>query len=1051
MGFVTLPDGGIVWVPLTEEEIEKSRRILSFPYEEKKEEVKDIVDYKQAMMRHAAESSFTAKRLISSHKVLFNSINQVATSGKLDAVDIILPVYNSLHVVKLCIDSVLARTEWPYKLIIVDDASDEKTKEYLHVFAEKYPQHLVLTNKKNRGFAATVNRGLLAGTSPYICLLNSDVIATQGWLTKLVLALKADPRNQIVNPTTNNTALINVNMQPGTSYIDMNRALEAMSGQDYPEIMPTGFCFMFPRELIHKIGVFDESYKNYGEESDFFMRMLTYRLPNGVYPRYRAILADNTYMFHERGTSFSQLGTDAHMGFRKSSSERFNRLWPGYKDWASNYNPAKVLSNLRQNIASPWLNTNYKYNVCWVVYSTSFCGGMKYITDIVNYMIEQGINAKVVRILRDEKSEQQVMGELRTSPIVFNSPKDMLDNFNTRVFSEGIVIAATNELVEMVNSLCLLNQNLKPLLHSQSYDPGISPDEETKKVMEENYAKFPVVTNAWWLNETVKNKYNGKTLGFIRPGVDLELFYPRGRESGDERKTVMFIINPFYPFKGLDRAKKTIQHLWNHAAKRNVEIRIFAYGVDNLPELPVVSCLGGISQTRLAQLLGSEVDIFCDPAHVQSYGMPAIEAMASGVVPVLWDNMGIKEYATNDQTAIILPNDSSPESVASKIFELMMNEKKLKILSDNGIQAAKHQDRKVSIKYFVKTLEDYFNLNVEPKKIVVVTPHLRKHGGPTTILHLANNLKNIGHDVTLASVYSDLNPAIVDLCEVPIMLDVNNLPACDVLITNSDNPCNEQFSSLQQAKHKILLKLSHNARFQQLENDALTLPWDRIITSTAPLVEACKTPQVDAGWTHPSREATRVGWYHYGHDIFAFPPISRNYREIKTGMVIGTLIHAHESKGTKIAIDAMEKLKHKYLNAVHFIGVGEIPDYKSPTWMQYFQGLNRSQLANTMRQVDIWVVASFTEGLGRMALEAMSSSCAVVVSDTGAEFAEDGVNCLVFPKGDADQLFNSIELILNSPDLYRRLSKAGFETACEMADPRPLMMNINRVLKEVCK
>ena len=183
-------------------------------------------------------------------------------------VDIVLPVYNGLNVLIPCIHSVLTRTQWPFKLIVVDDASpDEATREWLTKFEAEYPQHTVLRNKKNRGFAATVNRGIEFGDSPYVCLLNSDVMVTKGWLMKMVMALESDERNKIVNPCTNNTALINVPLQQGYDYQDMNRAFEKMSHHLYPEVMPTGFCFMFPRSLVEEIGLFDEGYGSYGEEA----------------------------------------------------------------------------------------------------------------------------------------------------------------------------------------------------------------------------------------------------------------------------------------------------------------------------------------------------------------------------------------------------------------------------------------------------------------------------------------------------------------------------------------------------------------------------------------------------------------------------------------------------------------------------------------------------------------------------------------------------------------------------------------------------------------
>ncbi|KKL70806.1 hypothetical protein LCGC14_2101200, partial [marine sediment metagenome] len=77
---------------------------------------------------------------------------------------------------------------------------------------------LLSWNKKNRGLAATVNRGIEHGENHYICVLNSDVIVTKGWLKKMVLAIEADERNKIVNPCSNNTALINIPLQQGYDY-----------------------------------------------------------------------------------------------------------------------------------------------------------------------------------------------------------------------------------------------------------------------------------------------------------------------------------------------------------------------------------------------------------------------------------------------------------------------------------------------------------------------------------------------------------------------------------------------------------------------------------------------------------------------------------------------------------------------------------------------------------------------------------------------------------------------------------------------------------------
>jgi len=59
-----------------------------------------------------------------------------------------------------------------YEVIIVDDASDEKIKEQVHT---EFPEVTVLENKKNMGFAPTVNKGIFHAHGDFVLLLNSDV------------------------------------------------------------------------------------------------------------------------------------------------------------------------------------------------------------------------------------------------------------------------------------------------------------------------------------------------------------------------------------------------------------------------------------------------------------------------------------------------------------------------------------------------------------------------------------------------------------------------------------------------------------------------------------------------------------------------------------------------------------------------------------------------------------------------------------------------------------------------------------------------------------
>jgi glycosyltransferase involved in cell wall biosynthesis len=251
-------------------------------------------------------------------------------------------------------------------------------------------------------------------------------------------------------------------------------------------------------------------------------------------------------------------------------------------------------------------------------------------------------------------------------------------------------------------------------------------------------------------------------------------------------------------------------------------------------------------------------------------------------------------------------------------------------------------------------------------------------------------------------------------------------------------------------KKKVMLKLSHNERFKELEANSLNLEWDAIATSTDWLQKACNA--VTEGWDYSTgHNAKRVGWYHYGHSLFSQNTHRRPYGNNKVGITIGTLIHQHPLKGTNEALVVMESLLKKYPGAIRMVGVGEVPGFEKtkPPWLNYVAGVSREDMAGVMSQVDIWLVASHTEGLGRMTLEAMSSGCAIVSTDTQAEFLKDGQNCMLAKVGDVQGLTDCCDRLFNAEALKADLVKNGLATATQAADPTDYIANWNKIIGDL--
>ena len=196
-------------------------------------------------------------------------------------------------------------------------------------------------------------------------------------------------------------------------------------------------------------------------------------------------------------------------------------------------------------------------------------------------------------------------------------------------------------------------------------------------------------------------------------------------------------------------------------------------------------------------------------------------------------------------------------------------------------------------------------------------------------------------------VYTDFNPEVLNTAIVPVGTDYRHLAeGTSVCIINSDNPFAEEIMYHNPDVKYVMMKLSHNKRFQETESKNLNLDWDHIMTSTLWLKHACMEKM--EGWDHETWDedkVTCVGWHHYGHHLFNYPPQNKVYGDAAAGIRVGTLIHNHPLKGSQCAIEAFVGLKKKWEGLFRAVGVGETRAKLPPYW-SYFQSLNRVQFTS---------------------------------------------------------------------------------------------------------
>ena len=241
-------------------------------------------------------------------------------------ISIVVLTYNNLDFSKKCIHSIIDKTAYPnYELIVVDNASEDGTKDYLKALQETNPDVKVILNKSNIGFAAGNNVGIQASVGDYIVLLNNDTIVTRGWLTALSKHLENDEKLGMCGPVTNsigNEAKIKVD------YHD-NQGLDLFAYQyttmhlneEYADVRVLAlFCTMIRRKVIEACGLLDESYGIGMFEDDDYAESVKKA-------GYQLTIAEDAYIHHFESVSFKKLEDDDFKKLYEENKKKFEKKW----------------------------------------------------------------------------------------------------------------------------------------------------------------------------------------------------------------------------------------------------------------------------------------------------------------------------------------------------------------------------------------------------------------------------------------------------------------------------------------------------------------------------------------------------------------------------------------------------------------------------------------------------------------------------------------------------------------------------------------------------
>ena len=198
-------------------------------------------------------------------------------------IGIVIVTYNSENYIDACLASLFSELDDKSKVILVDNASrDESVK----IVEDNWSRVEVVKNDSNKGFSVAVNQGIklcLQADCEYILLLNPDTVLEKGALGEMLRVMQEGAKTAVVQP------LITLMSDPekintwGNEYKGFGLVSLGGFGQELrtsnfehrtsPISYASGACMLIRASILAEIGLFDERYFLYFEDTEFSERV----------------------------------------------------------------------------------------------------------------------------------------------------------------------------------------------------------------------------------------------------------------------------------------------------------------------------------------------------------------------------------------------------------------------------------------------------------------------------------------------------------------------------------------------------------------------------------------------------------------------------------------------------------------------------------------------------------------------------------------------------------------------------------------------------------
>jgi len=245
------------------------------------------------------------------------------TNSHFPLISVVVLNWNGRQVVETCLQSLQEQTYQPLEIIVVDNASTDDSVEWVR---QKFPQVKLIVTERNLGFGGGNNVGIQASLGRYLMMLNNDTRLNPTCIEELRRAIEADKNygacaSKILLEFEDNLIdAAGIVVCPDGLSIGRGRLEKGERYDEEVEVFFASDCAcLYRREMLEDIGLYDEDFFAYADETD-----MGWRAQLGGW---KCIYNPKAVVYH-----FHSASSGTYSSFKAFLVER-NRIWVAIKNF----------------------------------------------------------------------------------------------------------------------------------------------------------------------------------------------------------------------------------------------------------------------------------------------------------------------------------------------------------------------------------------------------------------------------------------------------------------------------------------------------------------------------------------------------------------------------------------------------------------------------------------------------------------------------------------------------------------------------------------------